>query len=135
MYLKKGYKLKDKPLVYLDETGFEKDAPRTHGWSQKGKRGYGKISGNRRPRTSLIAAQLGKTLLALLLISGTVNTVVFNAWVAQFLLPELTQPSVIMMDNAAFHKHSTTRELIKNAGHTLLYLPPYSPDLNPIAHR
>ena len=121
--------------MYLDETGFEKDAPRTHGWSRKGTRTYGKISGNRRPRTSLIAAQLGKNLLAPLLLSGTVNTVVFNAWVEQFLLPELGQPSVIIMDNAAFHKHPTTRELIENAGHKLLYLPPYSPDLNPIEHR
>ena len=121
--------------MYLDETGFEKDAPRTHGWSQKGQRTYGKISGNRRPRTSLIAAQLGKTLLAPLLLSGTVNTAVFNAWVEQFLLPELHQPSVIIMDNAAFHKHPSTRKIIENAGHTLLYLPPYSPDLNPIEHR
>jgi transposase len=134
-YLKKWFKVKEKPLVYLDETAFAPDAPRTHGWSLKGQRTYGKISGNRRPRTSLIAAQLGKALLAPMLLAGTVNTAVFNGWLEQMLLPELAQPSVIIMDNAAFHKHPTTRVLIENAGHTLLYLPPYSPDLNPIEQR
>jgi transposase len=126
--------LKDKPLVYLDETGFEKDAPRTYGWSQKGRRVYGSLSSNRRPRTSLIAATLGKVLLAPCLITGMVNAAVFNAWLEQMLLPELPPASVIIMDNAAFHKHPDTRRMIENAGHTLLYLPPYSPDLNPIEH-
>jgi transposase len=67
-----------------------------------------------------------------MLLEGTVNTAVFNSWLAQMLLPELTEASVIIMDNAAFHKHPSTRKLIQAAGHTLLYLPPYSPDLNPI---
>lgn len=70
-----------------------------------------------------------------MLLSGMVNAAVFNGWLEQMLLPELTTPSVIIMDNAAFHKHPDTRRLIENAGHTLLYLPPYSPDLNPIEHR
>ncbi len=70
-----------------------------------------------------------------MLLEGTVNTAVFNSWLAQMLLPELTEASVIIMDNAAFHKHPSTRKLIQEAGHTLLYLPPYSPDLNPIEHR
>jgi transposase len=70
-----------------------------------------------------------------MLLGGTVNTAVFNSWLAQMLLPELTEASVIIMDNAAFHKHPSTRQLIQEAGHTLLYLPPYSPDLNPIEHR
>ena len=122
------------PLVYLDETAFAPDAPRTHGWAPRGRRVYGRISGNRRPRTSLIAAQLGKALLAPMLLAGTVNTAVFNGWVEQMLLPELKQRSVVIMDNAAFHKHPTTRKLIEDAGHILLYLPPYSPDLNPIEH-
>jgi transposase len=135
IYLTKWYKLKDRPLVYLDETAFAPDAPRTHGWSRKGSRCYGRISGNRRPRTSLIAAQYGKALLAPMLLTGTVNTAVFNGWVEQMLLPELPPQSVVIMDNAAFHKHPTTRKLLENAGHTLLYLPPYSPDLNPIEHR
>ena len=70
-----------------------------------------------------------------MLLAGTVNAAVFNGWLEAMLLPELTQPSVIIMDNAAFHKHPTTRALIEAAGHTLLYLPPYSPDLNPIEQR
>jgi transposase len=134
-YLKRWYKLRDRPLIYLDETAFAPDAPRTHAWSLKGARAYGRISGNRRPRISLIAAQCGKALLAPMLLMGTVNTAVFNGWLEQMLLPELPPSSVVIMDNAAFHKHPTTRKIIEDAGHTLLYLPPYSPDLNPIEHR
>lgn len=56
----------------------------------------------------------------------------FNFWLANFLLPELTPGHTIVMDNAAFHKSDETRQLIQQAGCELLFLPPYSPDLNPI---
>ncbi len=69
-----------------------------------------------------------------MLFAGTCNTAVFNTWLEQCLLKELTQPSVIIMDNAAFHKSSQTKQLIESHGHVLLYLAPYSPDLNPIEH-
>lgn len=59
----------------------------------------------------------------------------FSAWLASDLLPKLNQPSVIVMDNALFHKRVDCQLLIKQAGHTLLFLPLYSPDLNPIEHK
>ena len=62
----------------------------------------------------------------------TMNTDIYTAWVIQDLLPKLPPQSIIVMDNATFHKGSEMQEAIKKAGHTLLYLPPYSPDLNPI---
>jgi transposase len=57
---------------------------------------------------------------------------VFNAWLEHQLLPSLTTPTVVVMDNARFHKTLLTQRLIAAAGHILLYLAPYSPDLNPI---
>ncbi len=89
-------------------------------------------SGNRRPRTSLIAARIGTHFDAPMLFEGTTNTAIFNAWLEQELCPKLHHNQVVVMDNAAFHKSAKTRELIENTGATLLFLPPYSPDLNPI---
>ena len=63
---------------------------------------------------------------------GTCNTELFNTWLERVLLPELQQGQVIIMDNATFHKSSRTKELIEKAGCLLLFLPPYSPDFNPI---
>lgn len=60
------------------------------------------------------------------------NTRVFEAWVEQFLIKELEPGQVVVMDNAAFHKSANTRALIESVGCELLFLPPYSPDLNPI---
>lgn len=81
---------------------------------------------------SLLGAYLNKKLIAPMLFNGTCNTSIFNEWLKHFLLPSLTKPSVIILDNATFHKARSTLKLIKEAGHRLLFLPPYSPHLNPI---
>ena len=72
------------------------------------------------------------TLIAIGLISGSVNTEVFTCWVEQILLPNLPKESVVVMDNASFHKGSNMQKILEDSAHTVLYLPPYSPDLNPI---
>jgi transposase len=118
--------------VYLDETGFDLTACRTHGRAPRGQRVYGQRSGNRRPRTSLIGALVKGKLTAPMLFSGTTNTNVFNQWLKEVLLPAIDKGMTIIMDNAIFHKSQQTRELIKQAGCSLLFLPPYSPELNPI---
>lgn len=92
----------------------------------------GLVSGHRRPRTSLIAARMDGRLKEPLLFEGTCDTVVFNTWLKTRLCPRLTAQHLVIMDNAAFHKSATTAELIKATGATLLFLPPYSPDFNPI---
>ena len=61
-----------------------------------------------------------------------VNTEIFSSWVTEDLIPKLPTNSVIVMDNASFHKGVAMKKAIEDAGHTLLYLPPYSPDFNPI---
>ena len=106
--------------------------PRTHGYAQKGKRCYGTHNWGAKGRTNAIGALIGKTLLTVALLSGHVNTEVFTSWVQQDLLHKLPERSVIVMDNASFHKGEDMKRHIANSGHTLLYLPPYSPDLNPI---
>ena len=64
--------------------------------------------------------------------NGSCNTDLFNNWVEQFLIKELEPNQVVVMDNASFHKSQKTKELIESVGCTLIFLPPYSPDLNPI---
>ena len=71
-------------------------------------------------------------MLTVSLFQSTVNTAVFNAWVEQDLLPMLPAKSVVVMDNAAFHKCEQMQQKLREAGHVLDYLPAYSPDLNPI---
>lgn len=106
--------------------------PRTHGYSPKGHRCYGKHDWGAKGRTNAIGALIGSTLVAVGLLTGSVNTEVFTCWVDKILLPSIPEKSVIVMDNATFHKGKEMQLLIQEAGHTVLYLPPYSPDLNPI---
>ena len=105
---------------------------RLFGYSPIGQRIYGLKSGQKRPRTSLLAAQIGRNLEAPLLFQGTCNTEVFNTWIEEQLLPLLHEKSLVIMDNAIFHKSQKTKDLIESKGAKLLFLPPYSPDLNPI---
>lgn len=106
--------------------------PRTHGYSTQGKRCYGTHDWGAKGRTNAIGALMGKTLLTVSLFMSNVNTEIFSSWVEQDLLPKLPKNSVLIMDNASFHKGSSMQGKIKEAGHILEYLPPYSPDLNPI---
>jgi transposase len=120
------------PIVYLDETGFAPTTARLWGRAPIGEPVYGRHNAQLRPRTSLIGAYCNRQFLAPMLFEGTCNTALFNDWLEQMLLPDLLVGSMIIMDNATFHKSQRTLDLIAEAGCTLLYLSPYSPDLNPI---
>lgn len=109
--------------------------PRTHGYALVGKRCYGTHDWQAKGRTNVIGALLGKILLTVGLFCSNINADIFAAWVEQDLLPKLPAHSVIVMDNAAFHKRQDTLKSITKKGHILLFLPPYSPDLNPIEHK
>jgi transposase len=93
---------------------------------------YGYRSGNTRPRTSLIAGKCGKKLLAPFLFDGATDAAWFNQWLEQHLFKELPPDATIILDNAAFHKTEETRRIIEQSSFHILYLPPYSPDFNPI---
>ena len=133
--LRERYARRGKSFVYLDECGFALESARRYGYAVKGRRVYGDVSGHKRPRTSLLAARMpGGGLEATQLWEGTCNSEIFNDWLKNRLGPFLSPDHVVVMDNAAFHKSDKTRQIIRDQGATLLYLPPYSPDLNPIEH-
>lgn len=118
--------------VYIDESGIDKFISREHGRSPKGQRIIGEISGKRYARESFVAGLLNNKFIAPLCYTGTCDTILFNFWLENFLLPALGPGYTIIMDNAAFHKSEQTKLLIESAQCNLLFLPPYSPDLNPI---
>ena len=94
----------------------------------------GLTSGHSRPRTSLIAARIGPDFAEPVLFDGTCDAEVFNSWLTARRCPCLPREHLVIMDNAAFHTSPETAHLIEHTGATLLCLPPYSPDLNPIEH-
>ena len=109
--------------------------PRTHGYAPVGERCVGKHDWYAKWRTNVIGALLASCLLTTTLFTRTVNADVFFAWLSQDLLPKLPTNSVIVMDNAPFHKRADFQHLIEQQGNLLEFLPPYSPDLNPIEHK
>ena len=107
---------------------------REYGRSPRGERIYQAVVGKRRERTSIIAASQQNKLVAPLVFQGHCNTEVVDVYFEQVLLPVLPPGSVIVLDNARFHQSPTTQKLVEAAGCQLLFLPTYSPDLNPIEH-
>jgi putative transposase len=119
-------------VVYVDESGFDPHTYRPYAWSPRGKKSHGNRWGRGGVRTNLIAGKRGKEFLAPVLYEGSTSAVWFNQWFKDHLLKELNPSSTIIMDNAAFHKKEEIRAMAKAAGHKVLFLPPYSPDFNPI---
>lgn len=123
-----------KEFGYVDESGFGPTVTRRYAAAPKGQRGSGLSSGLRRPRTSRSAARIGKTFEAPLLVEGTGTPPLCHAWREQELCPLLNDTPVVVMENVPFHKSATTQALITSRGAPRLFLPPSSPDLNPIEH-
>jgi transposase len=92
----------------------------------------GERSGLRFARTSIIAGLHGTTPVAPMYFKGHCDTEVVLSWVNEMLLPELTEGQTVIWDNATFHKSSRIAGAFEEAGVRLVFLPPYSPDLNPI---
>ena len=107
---------------------------REWGRAPRGERIYEAVAGKHRERTSVIAASQNSKLVAPLTFEGACNTEVVDAYFEKILLPALPPGSVIVLDNARFHQSPTTAALVAAAGCELLFLPAYSPDLNPIEH-
>jgi len=109
--------------------------PRINGYSKKGQRCYGTQDWHARGRINAIGAIMGMTFLTVSLFNGSVNSDVFYAWLTQDLLPKVAKKSVIVMDNASFHKRKDMIDAIEANQCIVEFLPPYSPDLNPIEHK
>lgn len=127
-------KIDPKRLVYIDEAGIDNRLYREYARAPRGQKIYAEIPGKKRERVSIIGGLISSAFIAPFTFQGGCNADVFNAWLEQVLLPTLPKGTSIVMDNAAFHKSAKTKELIENFGCHLLFLPTYSPDLNPIEH-
>jgi transposase len=105
---------------------------RLRGRCPVGQRLLAKVPHGHWKTTTLIAALDRSGIRCSTVVDGAVNADVFEAFVEQVLLPTLGNGDVVVMDNLSSHKRARTRELIRSCGAEVLYLPPYSPDLNPI---
>ena len=122
----------EKNRIFLDESGVEQNLFTRFARSKRGIRAIGEILSKRKERISVIAGYSGKQLLSPFYFKGHTNSKIFNVWLENEPLPEIGTGKVLILDNAAFHKTSKTKELVEKSGCQLLYLPPYSPDFNPI---
>ena len=126
-------------LTIVDETGIDRrDAMRKFGYSLRGQRCIAKKLLARGQRVSAIAAMSNERVLDVKFVHGSVSGEIFSNFIELHLLPHLlpfnsSNPnSIVVLNNASVHYHERARELIDSVGALLVYLPPYSPDLNPI---
>jgi len=119
-------------LVFLDESGANTQMTRWRGRSQVGQRLVAHVPHGHYKTSTLIAAIRLEGPCAPWIFDGPMNGEMFLAWVRQGLVPVLKKGAVVIMDNLATHKVQGVSEAIEEAGARLIYLPPYSPDYNPI---
>jgi len=122
-------------LVYVDETGIDHYLYREYARAFRGQKIIAKISGRKFKRTNIVAGICQGEWVAPLEYNGNTDSVLFEFWFENCLLKEINEKSVIILDNATFHKKSVLADLAKSKSCTVLFLPPYSPDLNPIEKR
>ena len=119
-------------LVFIDETWIKTNMAPLRGWGKKGKRLRGFAPHGHWNTMTFIAALRSDGLTAPCVFDGPINGESFQAYVDQILLPTLKHGDIVVMDNLSSHKSKLVRDAIKSAGARLWFLPPYSPDLNPI---
>lgn len=119
-------------LVFIDETWASTNMARTHGRAPRGQRLRAAIPHGHWKTTTFVAGLRTSGMVAPMVLDGPINGEFFQAYVDQVLLPELRPGDIVVMDNLGSHKGAGVREAIEAVGASLLYLPPYSPDFNPI---
>ena len=125
-------KLDPDRLVFIDETGTNTKMARLRGRAPRGERLVGKIPHGHWKTTTFVAGLRSTALTAPCVIDGPMNGNAFLAYVEQIQVPSLTPGDIVVLDNLSAHKVPGVREAIEAAGARMLYLPPYSPDFNPI---
>jgi transposase len=125
-------KIDPKRLVFVDEMGTNTSLSVLRAWSRRGQRAHCLVPRNRGQNTTLLSSTTMEGMGPSLAVEGTTTRAVFEAYVEWALSPTLCSGQVVVMDNLTAHKGERVRELIEERGCELLYLPPYSPDLNPI---
>ena len=119
-------------FVFLDETSAATNMVRRYGWGPKGERLVDAVPAGHWKTTTFVAGLRHDGVVAPFVLDGPMTGEVFRAYVAQMLAPALLPGDVVVMDNLPAHKVAGIKEAIRAAGASILYLPPYSPDLNPI---
>ena len=119
-------------IAYVDETGIDTYLYREYGYAPRGHKIKAAIRGRKYKRVGIVAAQLGKEIISPLTYSGTMDSRLFESWFEHQLLPALPPDTVIVMDNASFHRRAQLIHAAQTRGLRLIFLPPYSPELNPI---
>ena len=119
-------------LVFIDETWIKTSMAPLRGWGPKGERVRGFAPHGHWQTLTFLGALRCDSLIAPCVFDGPINGECFRAYVEQQLVPVLRPGDIVIMDNLGSHKSVALRRLIHGAGARLWYLPPYSPDLNPI---
>lgn len=119
-------------LVFIDETWAKTNMARTHGWNRRGAPLIAKVPHGHWKTLTFLAALRHDRIAAPCVFDGPINGKSFLAYVRQFLVPTLKPGDVVVMDNLGSHKSRCVRAAIRTVGAKLFFLPPYSPDLNPI---
>jgi transposase len=119
-------------LVFVEEMGTNISLSPLYGWAKKGQRAYCSVPRNRGKNTTLLSSMSVQGMGPSLAVEGATNREVFETYVEQILVPTLSRGQVVVMDNLTAHKGERVKELIEGQGCELMYLPPYSPDFNPI---
>jgi transposase len=119
-------------LVFIDETWTKTNMAPTHGRCRRGERLFAKVPFGHWKTSTFLAGLRWDGIVAPLVLDGPINGLAFEAYVEQFLAPTLKAGDIVIADNLGSHKSARTRELIESVGAEIWFLPPYSPDLNPI---
>jgi transposase len=119
-------------LVFVDEMGTNTSLSPLYAWAPRGERASCSVPRNRGPNTTLLSSMTLEGMRTSLAVEGATNREVFETYVEQILAPTLRRGQVVVMDNLTAHKGDRVKELIEERGCKLIYLPPYSPDFNPI---
>jgi transposase len=132
LWLAKALCLDPGKLVFVDESGFHLAMTPSYARAPRGQRAYGQVPRNRDENTSFIAALSLNGLQAPMTLQGSVDGLAFETYAEQMLVPTLTPGQIVVLDNHRIHKGDRVAELLAAHGCSLLFLPPYSLDLNPI---
>lgn len=119
-------------LVFIDETWAKTNMTRTHGYAPRGERLVEAVPRGHWHTTTFVGALTVRGFVAPMAVDGAINGGLFRAYVEKVLAPELRPGDVVVLDNLGSHSVAGVRPAVERAGCRLLYLPPYSPDLNPI---
>jgi len=119
-------------LVFVDESGAKTNMTRLYGRAMAGQRAIDDTPCGHWCTTTMISSVRLDGSTACMVVDGATNKEVFQAYVRHILLPTLKAGDVVVLDNLSAHKNKAVRDLIESVGAELWYLPPYSPDLNPI---